>query len=43
MQSAPLVVCKVVTLVVRNEIDDRPLRESGRLVKNKPALLYTRL
>lgn len=41
MQGAALVVSEVVTLVVRHEVDNRPLGQSGRLVENKPPLFDT--
>jgi hypothetical protein len=42
VQSAPLVVREVVTLVVRHEVYNRPLGQSGRLVENEPPFLDTR-
>ncbi len=43
MQGLALIVREVVTLVVRNEVDNRPLGQSGRLVENEPPVLDTRL
>ncbi len=43
MQGLSLIVREVVTLVVRNEVDNRPLGQSGRLVENEPPVLDTRL
>ena len=42
MQSAALVVGEVVTFVVRNEVDNRPLGQRGRLVQNEPPLFDAR-
>lgn len=41
MQSAALVVREVVTFVVGDQVDNRPLGQGGRLVENKPPVFDT--
>ena len=42
MQSAALVIRKIVTFVVGNQIDDRPLWQCCRLVQDEPPLFDAR-
>ncbi len=39
MQGVTLLVAEVVTFIIRDEVDDRPVRQSRRLVKHDAPVL----
>jgi hypothetical protein len=41
VQGATFLVAEVVTLVVRDQVDNSPFGQRGRLVENEPPLLDT--
>ncbi len=42
MQGAPLFFREVVTFIICHKVDDRPVPQSGRLVKHDAAILNAR-
>jgi hypothetical protein len=42
VKDAALLVGKVITVVVRHQVDNGPFGQGRRLVENEPPLLYTR-
>ena len=41
MEGAALVIGEIITLIVRDKVDNGPLGQSRRLVENKPPLFDT--
>ena len=41
MQRATLLVAEVVTFVISDQVDNRPIGQGGRLIENEPPVLDT--